>query len=276
MKILYQMCKRKFGEKMRIGRDQCYALFRSNGLVFRKRNRPKTTNSNHNYFIYPDLLNNEHKYEYKRMGMMMVSDITYVATSTGWAYLSLITDMATRLIVGFALHPTLDKQGTIKALERALDCYTAYGIDLKQLVHHSDRGSQYCSNEYIEILKQHDIKISMTQTGDPLHNALAERMNWTIKGGWLFDCENLGYEDVERKVSHAIQVYNELRPHSALGMITPKQAAQNENFVSSPPPRRNGFATGCSQKTMPTTCPFDKNSLTLPTDRTKTVNQNRT
>lgn len=254
MKILYQMCKDKFGEKMCIGRDQCYELFRSNGLALRKRTRPKTTNSNHNYFIYPDLLNNEHKYEYNRMGMMMVSDITYVATSTGWAYLSLITDMATRLIVGYALHPTLDKQGSIKALKQALECYKQYGKDLSKLTHHSDRGSQYCSNEYVKILKHNGIAISMTQTGDPLHNALAERMNWTIKGGWLFDCENLSFEEVEKKVSYAIHVYNELRPHSALGMLVPAQAARNADFVSSPPRHRHGSGMSCPQKRMSAVC----------------------
>lgn len=260
---------------MCIGRDQFYALLRANGLVLRKRVRPKTTNSNHNYFIYPDLLNNEHKYEYNRMGMMMVSDITYVATSAGWAYLSLITDMATRFIVGYALHPTLDKQGTIKALEQAIDCYKQYGKDLSQLTHHSDRGSQYCSNEYVEILKHNNIAISMTQTGDPLHNALAERMNWTIKGGWLFDCENLSFEEVEKKVEHAIYVYNFLRPHSALGMLTPAQAAKDSNFVSSPPLRRNGSATGCSQKIISTTCWYDEKRLSLSSDNTNVVNQNR-
>ena len=166
----------------------------SNGLCQRRRKRPRTTNSNHNYFIYPDLLNTSPKLKAVRFGQLCVTDITYVATSSGWAYLSLVTDAAARLIVGWDLHPTLAKAGPLKSIGSAMDFYRQHGVNLSSLIHHSDRGVQYCCNEYVDLLKRNGIRISMTQTGDPLHNALAERMNNTVKNGWLFDTEDKGFE----------------------------------------------------------------------------------
>ena len=86
---------------------------------------------------------------------------------------------------------TIEAEGPLKALRMAIDFYNRYNVDLSSLIHHSDRGVQYCSNLYVDMLKKHHINISMTQCGDPLHNALAERMNNTIKNGWLFDCEDV-------------------------------------------------------------------------------------
>ncbi len=223
MRELYCLCRRKFGERMTIGRDQCYEIFRQNSLVQRKRGRPRTTNSNHNYFIYPDLLNTTPKLVAQRFGELCVTDITYVATSSGWAYLSLVTDAATRMIVGHCLHPTLEAEGPLRAFRMAMECYRCHGVDLGGLIHHSDRGSQYCCNEYVRLLTSHGIRLSMTQTGDPLHNALAERMNNTVKNGWLFDCEQDSFEQVGRKTDRGIDMYNNVRPHQALGMRTPRE-----------------------------------------------------
>ena len=101
IRILYELCRRKYADKFTIGRDQCYELFRSNGLCLRRRKRPRTTNSNHHYHIYEDLLNTTPKLHPARFGELCVTDITYVATSSGWACLSLVTDAASRLIVGW-------------------------------------------------------------------------------------------------------------------------------------------------------------------------------
>lgn len=226
MRELYELCRRKFGEKFTIGRDQCYALFRSNGLVLRSRKRPRTTCSNHNYFIYPDMLNTTPKLKAEKFGRLCVTDITYVACAKGWAYLSLVTDAASRMIIGYALHPTLDKDGPIEALNRALAFYESRSVDLQGLIHHSDRGSQYCCNKYVEILKSKGVRISMTQTGDPLHNALAERMNNTVKNGWLFDTGQLDYGQLSQAVDKAIRAYNSLRPHQSLAMRTPYEQMQ--------------------------------------------------
>lgn len=230
MRELYEMCKRRFGEKMTIGRDQFFDLLRANDMTLRRKCKPKTTNSNHNYYIYPDLLNTSPKLVASRFGQLAVGDITYVATAFGWAYLSLLTDAATRLIVGWALFPTLGKEGPMEALEMAKEFYKANGIvfseetpETLRLIHHSDRGSQYCSNEYVKMLKDSQIRISMTQTGDPLHNALAERMNNTIKNGWLFDCDDLTFEEAKKQIAHAVDMYNNVRPHQALGMKTPME-----------------------------------------------------
>lgn len=219
---LYLLCREKFCEKMTIGRDQCFEIFRQNGFVQRKRKKPKTTNSNHNFFIYPDLLNTTPKLVAHRFGQLCVTDITYVATNRGWAYLALVTDAASRMIVGYCLYPTLGKEGPFNAFQMARQCYESHGISLKGLIHHSDRGSQYCCNEYVDMLKGLGVQLSMTHTGNPLHNALAERMNNTIKNEWMFDCGDESFEDVSRKIDNAIRLYNAFRPHMALEMRTPE------------------------------------------------------
>ena len=223
MRELHELCRRHFGQKFTIGRDQCYEIFRSNRLCQRKRKRPRTTCSNHNYFIHGDLLNTTPKLVATRFGQLCVADITYVATNAGWAYLSLLTDAASRSVPGWSLQPTLGKEGPIGALNMALERYRAYGVDVSRLIHHSDRGVQYCCNEYVSILKAAGVRISMTQTGDPLHNALAERMNNTIKNGWLFDTQDKSLEEVRQLIAKAVQTYNTLRPHQALDMRTPQQ-----------------------------------------------------
>lgn len=224
MRELYACCLRKFGDKMVIGRDQCYNIFRINGLAQRKKRlKPKTTCSNHNYYIYPDLLNTTPKFVASRFGSMVVADITYVATSDGWAYLSLLTDAASRVLVGYALCRTLETEGPIKALKMATNFYLSHKVDLSNLIHHSDRGIQYCSNKYVNLLKEMHIHISMTQCGDPLHNALAERMNNTIKNGWLFDCGQESFEQVSKRIDDAICAYNHVRPHQGIQMKTPME-----------------------------------------------------
>ena len=229
MRELYACCVRHFKEKMVIGRDSCYEVLRSNGLVLRKKHkRPKTTNSNHNYYIYPDLLNTSPKFQPDISGRMMVADITYVATRDGWAYLSLITDAYSRAIVGYSLHPTLEADGPIAALKSAFLFYKEHNIDISRLIHHSDRGVQYCSNDYIKELKIMHTSISMTQCGDPLHNALAERMNNTIKNGWLSDCGGETFEQVEKCIEKAVSAYNNVPPHQALKMRTPMEILEED------------------------------------------------
>ena len=214
MRELYELCRRKFQSKFSIGRDQCYNLFRSNGLCQRYRKRPRTTFSNHNYFIFGDLLNTTPKLKPSYFGQLCVADITYVATQQGWAYLSLVTDAASRVIVGWQLHSTLSKDGPIEAMKKAIDFYRVNHVNLTGLIHHSDRGTQYCCNEYIALLEDHGIRASMTQTGDPLHNALAERINNTVKNGWLFETQEKSFEEVKQLVQKAVDIYNRVRSPS--------------------------------------------------------------
>ncbi|MCE8877456.1 integrase core domain-containing protein, partial [Bacteroides ovatus] len=125
--------------------------------------------------------------------------------------------------IGYALCKTLEAEGPLKALRMAMDFYNRYNVDLNNLIHHSDRGVQYCSNLYVGMLKKHHINISMTQCGDPLHNALAERMNNTIKNGWLFDCTDDSFEQLDKRIADAIYAYNYVRPHQGIQMRTPME-----------------------------------------------------
>lgn len=192
-------------------------------MLRKKKYHPRTTNSRHGLRIYEDLVNTSPKYVPANNGRLVVSDITYVCTSEGFAYLSLVTDAYSRYIVGYCLHRTLDTKGPASAMRMALDTYSGCGINVSGMIHHSDRGVQYASSEYTGLLHENGIRISMTQTGDPLHNALAERMNNTLKNSWLFNNGELTFEEACVSIDNAIGMYNCARPHSSLGMRTPAQ-----------------------------------------------------
>jgi putative transposase len=208
-----------------IGRDSMNNLLRCNGLLIGKgkRSNPKTTNSDHWMQRHPNLV--QHLTPVMAGGLW-VSDITYIELSEGHSYLSLVTDAYSRKIVGFHLSEQLTAAGPVAALEMAIGaCGNTEG-----LIHHSDRGSQYCCNDYVEILQENKISISMTQSGDPKENALAERVNGTLKGELLEDV----YTDVQEarvSVARAVNTYNYLRPHSSLDMLTPALAHSRVNHL---------------------------------------------
>ena len=219
---LLELCRQYFGVKFTLGRDRFYDVLRANCLMLRrKRYRPKTTDSNHNNRIWPDLLNTTPKLVAKHAGQLVVADITYVYCSEGFGYLSLLTDAYSRYIVGWHFHETLDADGPARALTMAIECYANLGISISGMIHHSDRGVQYTSKDYVEMLLAVDVQISMTQTGDPLHNAMAERMNGTLKNSWLFNNGELGFIATGSSIANSIHMYNTARPHQALGMKTP-------------------------------------------------------
>ena len=219
---LLELCRQYFGVKFTLGRDRFYDVLRANGLMLRrKRYRPRTTDSNHQNRIWPDLLNTTPKLVAKRAGVLVVADITYVYCSEGFGYLSLLTDAYSRYIVGWCFHESLETDGPAQALEMAIECYASFGIDISELIHHSDRGVQYTSKEYVKVLLGIKAKISMTQTGDPLHNALAERINNTMKNSWFFNNGDLDFITCDGSIGHSIYMYNTARPHQALDMKTP-------------------------------------------------------
>ena len=221
---LYELCRERFKDKFTIGRDKFYNILRSNGLMLRRtKYRPSTTYSGHGYRLYEDLINTSPKFKPVRNGSLVVCDITYVYTLEGFAYLSLVTDAYSRYIVGHCLSRTLETECPLNAINQAIDTYHRYGINISNMIHHSDRGIQYASKEYTKTLLSNNIRISMTQTGDPLHNALAERMNNTLKNGWLFNDGNLSFEQAQKAISKSIEMYNNARPHKALGMKTPME-----------------------------------------------------
>lgn len=202
-----------------IGRDYLFDLMRDHNLQIRIRRRHTlTTNSRHWMHKYANLIKDLDVY---RPEQLWVSDITYIRLSDRWGYLSLITDAYSRQIMGFAFRTDLSSLGCIDALNMALQARKYTGSDL---IHHSDRGCQYCSKGYVEILTNQQIAISMTQNGDPYENALAERVNRTIKSEFGLYTSRKGVKETTAKIRDSITAYNEIRPHSSIDFLTPKQA----------------------------------------------------
>ncbi len=208
----------------RIGRDRLFALLRSSGmLVQRRRYRVVTTYSKHWMRKYANLVKDIVP---ARPNQIWVSDITYVEVAESgkkvFLYLSLVTDAYTHEIVGYALHDTLDTDGPLKALHMALAEYGGDG--LAGLIHHSDRGCQYCCQEYVNTLKSYGIRISMTDHGDPYENAVAERVNGILKTEWLYHMHLTSRRMADETVRRIVRLYNNERPHLSIGMRTPAQA----------------------------------------------------
>jgi putative transposase len=201
-----------------IGRDAFFTLLSDNRLLVRSRKRrvPRTTFSDKGLHKYPNLTIGLCPH---RANELWVSDITYIAVAEGFSYLSLVTDAYSRMIVGYHLSRDLRAQGCVKALKmaiRQLPKNTA-------LIHHSDRGRQYGSVEYVEQLGSRDIAISMTQHSDPRENAIAERVNGILKAELL----HTHYQSVTQSIQQigkAIQIYNNERCHSSIDMLTPVEA----------------------------------------------------
>lgn len=211
-----------------MGRDGLFDLLRDHGLLVRKHKKRKviTTNSNHPFKKYPNLRGS---LVLKRSNQLWVSDITYVELQEGFAYLSLITDAYSRKVVGFALHPTLSAQGPLLALEMALK--ESEGQMMGTLIHHSDRGLQYCCKAYTQLLERWGVSISMTQKGDPYENALAERMNGILKTEFLLNQTFPTYEAAQLAVQRAIVTYNSRWPHGSLYYLTAGQAHEKQQEV---------------------------------------------
>ena len=208
----------------RIGRDRLFDILRAEGmLVVRKHHRVITTYSRHWMKKYSNLIKGV---KINHPNQVWVSDITYVEIYEGgvrsFAYLSLITDAYTHEIVGWALHESLDTEGPLRALKMAIANFGSYG--LKGLIHHSDRGCQYCSQEYVNVLKENGMLISMTDKGDPYENAIAERVNGILKTEWLYHTRLTSRHEAQAYIGRIIEVYNYDRPHLSNGMLTPAQA----------------------------------------------------
>lgn len=202
---------------LHLGRDGFFELLRSHGLLVRKRRSgPRTTFSRHRYKKYPDLFKGS---TVSRADQVWVSDITYIHLSKGFAYLSLVTDVYSRKIVGYALRADLSAAGPEAALLMAI----AQRGSHQGLLHHSDRGCQYCSDGYISLLRENRIAISMTQSSDPRDNAIAERVNGILKVE-LLEGIFANLTRARSAVQEAIMIYNQHRPHSSVNMLTPAVA----------------------------------------------------
>lgn len=208
-----------FFEGIIIGRDRLFSLLdRNNLLIRRRRSKVLTTNSKHWFRKYPNLIKGK---EVDGPNQLWVSDITYVNTERGFVYLFLITDAYSRKIVGYKVAQNLEAKNAVAALRMALK---QAGQPSGQLIHHSDRGIQYCCGQYVKVLKAHNIAISMTENGDPLENPIAERVNGILKTEWLYHRKLSTYHQANSYTAKIIDLYNNERPHSSIDMMTPNQA----------------------------------------------------
>ena len=209
-----------YENRIKIGRDALFDLLSVHGLLVRKRKRhTKTTHSHHWLKKYPNLIVD---FTPTQPNQLWVSDITYWKLGDLWFYISFITDAYSRKIVGYHLSENLHAEQTIKALNMAFSDFGKQSADFGQLIHHSDRGVQYCSSSYVNKLKKKRISISMTQSGDPLENALAERVNGIIKDEYLLNYQCKNFKDASRHLAIAVSLYNKERPHSSIGNLTPE------------------------------------------------------
>jgi transposase InsO family protein len=211
---------------IKMGRDAFFSLLRkSNLLVKRRRKHVTTTDSNHLFKKYPNLIK-----EYVPVGpeQIWASDITYLLTERGFVYLSLVTDQYSKTIMGYHVHATLEANGPLEALRMALKarCYPE-----SRLIHHSDRGIQYCCEDYIKVLDGNNIQISMSQRGNPYENAIAERVNGILKSEFYLDRCFKDINQVTSVVRNTVRVYNTQRPHASCNNMTPAKAHEQHGLL---------------------------------------------
>ena len=223
---LHFMLQSSFAEHgIKMGRDGLYDLLGSHGMLIRFRKRkPYTTDSDHPYRKYPNLIREKVLTE---AGELWVSDITYIRKQGGFSYLSIVTDAYSHKIVGYHLSQTLHAQGAINALVMA-------GKDVKRtdkLIHHSDRGVQYCCHDYVAMIKFYGIQLSMTEKGDPYENAIAERVNGILKTEFFLGQTFDNHEAAKKAVDNVVRKYNELRIHDSCGRLTPMKAHEEKGVL---------------------------------------------
>lgn len=213
---LYAMFYASF-RGLKLGRDKLFDLLRRKGLLVRRKRRSfGTTHWWHTLRRYANLVRD---FTPKRPNELWVSDMTYIPVNDGFAYASIVTDAFSRKIVGFRLEPTLEAVGPLKALEMALNAASS----TKELIHHSDQGVQYCSKDYVNLLKKHGCRISMTGGGNPCENAMAERVNGTLKNEYLLGNGFNSLKDARTALAETVRLYNERRPHHSLAYERPAE-----------------------------------------------------
>jgi len=222
---LYWLLQEAFLERgIKVGRDGFFELLADNKLLIRRRRRRvRTTFSAHGFRKYPNLIK---ELVVERPNQLLVADITYWFTQCGCLYISLVTDNYSKRIMGYCVATTLDAVHCKVALQMALKKIKKRAF--KSLIHHSDRGIQYCSKSYIALLDEYGVQISMTQTGDPLDNPVAERVNGILKEEYLAHRAVYSLAQAEIVLEQAVFLYNYKRPHLSCDMLVPEQAHQRE------------------------------------------------
>jgi transposase InsO family protein len=214
-----------FEHGIKMGRDALFDLVAANYLQVRRRKRRiQTTQSFHWLRKHPNLIRD---FTPTAPNQLWVSDITYWKINTDkHLYISFITDAFSHKIVGHQIAETLEAVESVQALKMALSAFEGAESHF-QLIHHSDRGIQYCSKEYVKLLQDYQIQISMTENGDPLENAIAERVNGIIKEEYLHDYHVDNVKTAKELLNKVVQLYNMERPHMSIGNLTPNQIHQN-------------------------------------------------
>jgi transposase InsO family protein len=208
-----------------MGRDGLFALLRRESLLVKgKRKYVKTTDSRLWMRQYPNLIKGV---EVVRPEQVWVADITYMSVGEGNAYLHLVTDAYSKKIVGYKFSNSIGHHNTVEALKMAIKGRIYDGA----LIHHSDRGLQYCSKEYTGILKANKVSISMTQDGSPYDNAIAERVNGVLKQEFGLDDEFENLKQAEDQVNESIKLYNSRRPHLSNHYLTPEQMHAQSTII---------------------------------------------
>jgi putative transposase len=203
--------------QIKIGRDKLFDLLAAYKLLVRRRQRRiSTTQSYHRFHKYPNLIR-----EMKITGInqLWVSDITYCKMIEKFVYLSFVTDAYSHKIIGYHVAETLETIHSLRALQMAINSLDF--LTENKIIHHSDRGIQYCSEGYVNLLEKNDILISMTENGDPLENPIAERVNGIIKDEYLNRYHYGSIKELEEKLTQVVTFYNEERPHTSCSMFTP-------------------------------------------------------
>lgn len=223
-KLLYLLQK----DGIEIGRDRLFEiLHHENMLVKKRKRRVYTTQSKHWLKKYPNLIAGM---DVTRPNKIWVSDITYIVIDEGFAYLFLITDAYSKKIVGHCLSRTLETNGGLDALKLALsDVPWERRVGI---IHHSDRGVQYCSQGYVNLLQASKMLISMTQNGDPYENPIAERVNGILKSEWIYGEKYSDFDQAQRRLGEIINIYNSSRPHLSCSMLTPNEAHEKSGKLT--------------------------------------------
>ena len=199
----------------KIGRDRFFRWLRTHQLLVRpKRSYIRTTRSNHRFRVYNNLTVG---FNLNSPNQIWVSDITYLRTLKGFCYLALITDAFSRKIVGYDVSDSLELDGCLRALQRALGSVS----NPSNIIHHSDRGFQYCSNPYTDLLKSQGVRISMAAKGNCYENALAERVNGILKDEFNLDVTFENLAQAAKAVHQSVYLYNQQRPHWSINLLTP-------------------------------------------------------
>lgn len=210
---------------LKIGRCKLNSILKTHGMLVQKKKKSViTTNSRHRFKKYPNIIKG---IEITKPEQVWVADITYIRTNHGFNYLHLITDAYSKQIVGYELSDNMKAESTAKALKMALKNRK---YPDRKLIHHSDRGIQYCSNEYIQILNENKVGISMTEDSCPGDNAIAERVNGILKSEFSIGNGFINHLAALKEIKKSIFIYNHKRPHRSCKMLTPINAHLNGKY----------------------------------------------